>query len=226
MIAKLKKVLLANTMMRYLPLFLFLSFLFHSAWVFARIPIGLGFQGGVNLANISVEYLTLSYEYDFSKRTGMMAGGFVEVEVVKFFSIQYDLLYVQKGAVWEVESVFPVTSTFKLDYFEMAFLFKAKVGQPMFKMYMFAGPNLGLLITAVQEVKVGGQSTSINIKDLYRGVDLALDLGGGAEFAFAPKVALFVNVRYSMGLMEIYRSQYEAWKLNGTQILGGTKFTF
>lgn len=206
----------------FLCLLVFLFVIFSVTIVSSKGSFSLGIQGGVNFANVSVEYLDPTFEYDFSKRMGMMFGFLIEREVAKFISIQADILYVQKGAVWELGFI---TTTFKLDYIEMPVLFKAKFGPPVFKINMFAGPNLGILISAHQEMKVDGQVGSVDIKALYRNLDIALDFGGGFEFAFTPKFALFINIRYSLGVIGVYESQLEEWKLNGTQILAGTKFT-
>ncbi len=65
---------------------------------------------------------------------------------------------------------------------------------------------------------------TIDYKKITRPIDIAFDFGGG-EFAFNPKVALFTNVCYSLGVYDIDETDIGEWKSNGIQILAGTKFT-
>jgi len=207
----------------FLCLLVFLFVIFSVTIVSSKGNLSIGIQGGVNFANASVEP---DIGKDYTARIGLMVGGLMELDITQFFAFKLDLLYVEKGAKWETETNDTTSkSTWKFDYVEFPMLFKAKFEQPMFEVNVFIGPNLGILLNAKGISEVGGESMTIDFKEITRPIDIAFDFGGGGEFAFNPKVALFTNIRYSLGVYDIDETDIGEWKSNGIQILAGTKFT-
>ena len=183
--------------------------------------MSLGFRGGVNFANAIIEGVSLSP----SKRTGMMLGGLIEINISDAISIQSEVLYVQKGAEFSVSvGGLSTTTTWKFNYIEFPILFKEKYGSSSFKPYIFFGPYLGLRLNAESEVKFGTQSLTLDLKNSTESTDFGLDIGLGGEYSVSEKTALSGDVRYSAGLSDIDKSSVISWRPTGIQILLGVKF--
>lgn len=213
-----------NTSNIYLSILVFLFVIFSVTIVSSKGNLSIGIQGGVNFANASVEP---DIGKDYTARIGLMVGGLMELDITQVFAFQLGLLYVEKGAKWETETNDTTSkSTWKFDYVEFPMLFKAKFEQPIFEVNVFIGPNLGILLNAKGVSEVGSESMTIDYKKITKPIDIAFDFGGGGEFSFSPKVALFTNIRYSLGVYDIDETNIGEWKSNGIQILAGTKFTF
>ena len=167
------------------------------------IDIKPGVRAGVDFMKIGGE----DAADDNNRRTGFMIGGFVLVDA-GLIAVQPELMYIQKGTSRE-ETIrgTTVTRTLKLDYIEVPVLVKLQVPlEEGITPSVFAGPTLGLNVTAEAEAEAEGESATEDISDDVSGTDFGLTLGGGVDIDF-PVGTLMGNVRYGFGLTNIDDSE-------------------
>ena len=183
-------------------------------WLFLLTPltahasdIRLGIQGGVNLANASVEPAASP---ELTSRTGIVGGGFFEVDAGSSLYAVGEANYVQKGAKQG-------TTTFKYDYLSFVALLKLQPSLPVIKPFAFVGAGIDTRMTA-QTQTAAGQVEDPNISSL----DFTGQLGAGVELemTFWP-FNFFVSGRYSLGLLDVDSRTSQVWKNKGLQLLAG-----
>ncbi|MCK4461905.1 MAG: PorT family protein [candidate division Zixibacteria bacterium] len=154
--------------------------------------IGFGVKGGLNLAN-----LTGADSEGFDSKTGLVAGGFVKLNIAPNLAIQPEVLFTQKGSKGDLG--FGATAKFELNYIEVPVLLRFSfptTGE--LKPFLFAGPAMAFIQTAEFTVEVSGQSASLDIAN-EKSNDLGLVVGGGIELATGG-VNLVVEARVTAGL--------------------------
>ena len=225
--------------MRYilkLTVLLICVFLWVSPVAYTQVPVRLGVDAGINFANQSLS--NNPYGDSKTSRLGFLFGGLAEIGIANIWSIQAEPRYIQKG--WKVPDAFSITGpsgpeiigtadlVYKLDYLEIPVLLKAKFGIADFKPFVFGGPNIGFLLSAIGEgagYDVQSQRRiSLDVKDNYKSVDLSVDLGAGAEYQFSQNICLISDARYSLGFNNLNNkssSSGDAIKSYGIQILAG-----
>ena len=151
---------------------------------------------------------------DLSPRTSLQMGLAFDLGVTSSFSIQPELLYVQKGNK-EVKSVkvLNVTTTttdyLKMNYLEIPVLAKIKFGNDQTEFYITTGPSLGVAISGEQKRVVASSlipsSTSEKIQfgtgddALFKRFDLGWQLGIGAVLH-----GFTIDVRYGSSVITIF----------------------
>jgi opacity protein-like surface antigen len=195
----------------------------------AQIEFGIGLKTGLNFGTLSLTPETLGQGVTKGGRTGFMIGAAGELGFAKMFYITLEPTYCGKGCQFTAGTT---TQTLAYNYLNLPVLFKVKFLKGMVRPYAFAGPNLGILLSASSTVEgaQGAQGGSTDIKQFTSGSDFAIDFGGGAEFNVIPKLGLTADVRYSLGLSDINNTPAApggtALKINtrGFQILIGAMF--
>ena len=214
----------------------------HHYNAFGQMPIRLGFVGGLNIANQSYSVSPFGLALDAkASRIAVIVGGVVELGISNLWYLQLEPRYVQKGSKY---GDFAITGAggptvlgtssliIKLDYIEIPILLKAKFGDGDFRPFVLAGPSTGFNIAANLDVPGSGvssqsQVTTNDIKDQTELIDVAIDLGVGAEYQFGSTIALLANVRYSFGLTNIAKNQLAStgtMRSTGLQLLVGALF--
>jgi hypothetical protein len=142
----------------------------------AQIP-SFGIKGGLNLANTNGE--------DVDYRAGLSVGAFVSIPAGPMLALQPEALFSQKG-----EKIGGEKST--INYLEVPVLLKLSPSLPgdMVRPIFFAGPSLGLLLSA--------KSGDVDFKNVMKSSDFGLIFGGGVEFG-----KLSLDARYNLGLSAI-----------------------
>ena len=113
-----------------------------------------------------------------NRRTGILVGGFLLADFAGPFAVQPELMYIQKGAGQErtLPDGTTVTRTFKLDYIEVPILVKLQVPlEEGITPSVFAGPTLGLNVTAEREDEAEGESAR---EDISTTEDISDDVSG------------------------------------------------
>jgi hypothetical protein len=164
-----------------------------TAYSFAQI--GLGIKGGVNFANVS----GTDAPPNAKTLTGFAAGGYLEISLPLLFTIQPEILYSQKGTTYD-QSIFGtnVKVTAKLNYLEIPVLVKYSFPVPVVKPSLYAGPAMGILLSAKAKAEAAGQSQEEDIKSQTTSTDFGLVVGASANIAI-----ITVDVRYTLGLTTI-----------------------
>jgi opacity protein-like surface antigen len=183
---------------------------------FSQTSIGLGLEGGINIANMN-----MTPDFNTSTRTGLMVGGFVDIGVSRVIAIRPGLRYVMKGFTVTQNNI---TLTDKLSYFEIPVLLKASIPLDRIKPYFVAGPTLGIRVSGTEEITDGTQVQTSDLGQFVETIDFGLYFGGGMEFRVASNTDIFAGFGYSLGLTNISKQTTSVFKNYGIQITGGVKF--
>ncbi|MBI2070402.1 MAG: PorT family protein [Elusimicrobia bacterium] len=187
-------------------------------------------RGGVQLGpSTSLPGYDTGSTVQDQNETSFWGGVHAEIALKEPFYIQPELLY----APYEISLYCPSgcaainPAKYELSYLELPVLLKAKFGKGNFKPYVFAGPNIGFLLDSsiTTQINIFGYSAGIKIdlKDATESIKLAGDIGWGVEWAFHKSVSFVADMRYSLGLTEIYKGS-SGNKLNGFKGLFGIAF--
>jgi len=182
-----KKLMLSITIVSLFVLLL-------SSVSFSQIGFGRGIKGGLVTSTFTGDDAT-----DAMRRTGYIAGVFMNFGLGPL-GIQPEILYVMKGADFEDEEEgVPINVRFKIGYIEIPILAKLTISAlPAFKLFVFGGPSVALLVSAKGETEIGSTTLEIDIKDDLKNFDVGLVLGVGVGLS-----RLTFDVRYIMGSSSI-----------------------
>ena len=139
-----------------------------------------GLKGGLNLANLGEDATGIEY------RIGIHAGGFASIPVVAGFLLQPEIVYSQQGAQADFGD-----DELKYDYLNIPVMVKFMLTNHF---NLQAGPQLGILLSAQQEVN----RQDVDIKDSLKSSDFGVGFGLGYETA--DNVA--IDVRYNWGISD------------------------
>jgi opacity protein-like surface antigen len=205
---------------------------------YAQTKISLGARAGLAFSNMSFSP-DVSSQITKSSRTGFEFGAVAEFGFGKMFALQVEPMYATGGCKLSGplfnNGYYSINgkSTYKLAYLEIPILFKVKIpvtGQVM--PYAFAGPNIGINLSAKETDEPDGYASQENDqKDYVSSVNFALDFGAGASFALNKATSLMLDVRYSLGLSNILSDKGkqslgsdQSIKTNGLKIIAGVLF--
>jgi opacity protein-like surface antigen len=172
-----------------------------------------GIKGGINMANLAGDDID-----DNEMKMAFGGGIWMNYAFNEAFSLQPELLYMLKGADWDNGDY-----TIKLSYIDLNIL--AKYSIPMegnFAPYLFAGPSLGMNISAKEEYK--GESEDL---DDVKSMDIGAMLGVGFDYMLESGGCISFDARYAMGLTTIDDSDSEDdVKTTGIMVMVGYGFAF
>jgi hypothetical protein len=212
--------------------FLLLASLFASGYA-AHAQVSVIPKGGLTLSTVRTSG---GSGFDFSQgdvryQPGFAAGIALDVPVAGngFFSVQPELLYVQKGhgveAAGDGGSAVRLTETF--NYLEVPVLGKFNFGGERVKAYVNAGPSVayalngrftqdisgGLLAFSSESKYVFGEEPDNSIGDdtyrspkHYNRVDVGMQFGGGFGLKVGPGTVL-LDARYGLGLTNFFKGR-------------------
>jgi hypothetical protein len=171
--------------------------------------IKFGVKGGFSLADLTFKpEITNS---PFTNKAGAVGGISLNVGLCSFFSLQPEVLYVQKGTKGsETIEGEEVTGKYEFDYVEVPLLLNfsfAKEGSS-FVPSIFAGPYAGFNTRAKIKVTEAGESYSEDFKDEVKDTEFGLTFGIG----LGKKIGhgkIVLDVRYDLGLTNIAEGMAE-----------------
>lgn len=121
-------------------------------------------------------------------KAGLVVGAGLDIPVADIFSVQPELLFIQKG----FEGFDPV----HYNYLEIPVLGKVNFGTDQIKAFANIGPSFGFL------VGVSSDGDRIDLDDSDNRLDVGLQLGGGVGIPAGPGTVQ-VELRYGLGLTNI-----------------------
>jgi hypothetical protein len=198
-------------------LFATLITIFGNSFLSAQIALGL--KAGANFGNVHTTQALNDLTPDFKYATGAVAGGVAEISFGKYFAIQPELNWVQKGfrfsegidiPVGSIDIPAGVEATIRTNYLEFPLLAKAKVGNDIIQAYAVLGPSIGYalngkLITRTRLFfEFDPIRTDLNFDNLdYNRFEVAAVGGLGLQVNFNGG-KWFADARYTQGLTELY----------------------
>lgn len=159
--------------------------------------------------------------------TGVQLGAVANFGISELFSIQPELLFVQKGYKFEEDDM---SVTGKYSYLEVPVLAKISFGNEQLKGFVTAGPTLGYWLSGKDTFKADGGEISgdIDFDDDEDGEEKRFEAGASIGVGLAYKVgpgALNFDVRYGAGFTSVYESEGDA-KLKNSGISISVAYLF
>lgn len=151
-----------------------------------------GLKSGLNVSTINGDNSS-----DYQPRFGLMAGGFAELCVGDYASVQPEIQYSQQGAKYT--DINGYDGTIKLDYINVPVMGKFKVSKSFI---VEAGPQMGFLLSAKDKFKSSIDSGTTDIKDSINNLDFGANLG----LDYDQQNGWLFGVRYNLGLSNIYKN--------------------
>ncbi|MEJ2719879.1 MAG: porin family protein, partial [bacterium] len=153
--------------------------------------VGGGFKAGMNIATLSGDEADAA---DVESVTGLIAGGYLRIELSDHFALQPELLFSRNGAKGDTLGL---EGTVTLDYIEVPVLLRYSLGHAgRFTQRLFAGPSIRGRLSAEAEADNGYvRSLDTLVRPFDFGVVFGADFGillGRPEFT--------LEVRYLLGL--------------------------
>jgi hypothetical protein len=188
---------------------------------YSQTQFSLGLEAGLNIANVSVTPTATT-----SGRTALIIGGVADIGFSRQFGIVTGLRYIMKGYSNTFNNgAATQTDNVKLNFLEFPALLKVKFPLTEVKPYLIAGPTLGISVSSTVESTAGTQSATSDVSSSVESIDFGLFFGAGLDFNVAPKIDLFAQSGYSLGLSNILKGNTTTTIKNyGIQITGGVKF--
>ncbi|WP_437400014.1 porin family protein [Flagellimonas lutimaris] len=160
-----------------------------------------GMHSGLNLANVIISdglsdtntrvsfNAGISGEYYFSDRWGLKG------------KLIYDSKGWADGFIEDEENNSSTTTNFKLNYLSIPIMANWHFGSNR-NWYLNFGPYMGLLISA-KDSELG-----IDVKEVFKSIDLGLALGIGYKFKVSENAQLFVEFDGQSGFVDIFEENY------------------
>jgi len=175
----------------------------------------IGGRVGLDIGNFAYDP-ALPAGFTGSSVTGLLIGGQLEAWYSEMWALSVQLLYDQKGTHIDYSSG---VSGFTLSgsddavfgYLEVPVLAKVAFGSGDFKPYLFAGPSIGILLSATSR----NNGTSTDVDSNFNTLDLAALVGAGVSYKPGGGPTLFLDAGYAIGLINILK--------NGTSPSGGSE---
>jgi hypothetical protein len=186
------------------------------------IEIEKGIKLGFNLSSLSTD---LDHNYEMTSKTGFCIGGFLLFRMGGGLELEPGILFTMKGGKWEYSgTTYNYALIYKFNYLEIPVLVKMSV--PLSKnVYPFftGGPFLSLKMGAKGIAEItpkSGQPTEDEFETDIKFLDFGLIFGGGASMSLREKVKISLEIRYSLGLANIDKSEESFKTRNLLFVLG------
>jgi opacity protein-like surface antigen len=166
-----------------------------------------------------------------SYHTGFLVGAQMDDWFNDMWAISVQLLYDQKGSYINVNGSSALDEE-ALSYLEIPILAKVALGSGDVKPYLFAGPSIGIQLSATRTYD-NVSSTSMSDDTDYNKIDLAVLVGAGVSYKLAGGSSLFLDAGYAIGLINIAKNNAyntsasgasETVKTNDIRIAAGILF--
>ena len=171
---------------------------------------------------------------DTGSRTRLAVGLSAEIGLARWFAIQPELNYMQRGLEIPEADGRGTTGSLGFDYLEVPVFAKARymVGEGV-RPFIMTGPSIGFLvgksafITDAQGRKQSVPSAELN--NQYQGVNFAWNFGLGSDVDLGKQWSMVFDMRYSVGMSNILTTTGQggdpdaSLSLNGFQFFAGIK---
>jgi hypothetical protein len=174
--------------------------------VFASVSTGsaqqvsFGPRAGLNIASQSISKLS-SYE-NLYWRPGVIAGLELDLGFTEVFTLSLSMLYDQKGVFDDFDSPPGGSLDLKIDYLEFPILAKIIMPLGTVNPYFFAGPSLGIKLSATGTPSRG---SSTNYDEVIGTTDFSFVPGIGLQIALQ-KFSINVDAGFALGLTNVNQS--------------------
>ncbi len=198
---------------------LFAAFIAVLSTAAAQAQIALGLKVGSNFGTVHTTETLDKLTPDFKYAPGWTVGGVAEINFGKYFALQPEVNWMQKGFRFDENFDIPVgkvnipagaEATVRTNYIEVPLLAKLKLGNDRVQAYAVLGPSFGYglngkIITRTRLLfELDPINTNLNFDQInYERFDVSGTGGLGVQFNFNG-VKVFADARYTHGFTELY----------------------
>lgn len=165
---------------------------------------GAGFKAGLVMAKATgdnIDAIEADAGVDASYLMGFAVGGFIEYSFSPSFAIQPEILYNTKGVKFEEGDV---SEKITLTYMQIPVLLKFNIPTAgNFDPFIYAGPSVGILLSANDKLEGTTDDYDEDIKDFFKSTDFSAVLGVGAGIPMGTSGQLSFEFRYDLGLTNV-----------------------
>lgn len=180
-------------MRRVLPLLL--AAIWISSLSFGQISISTGIKGGISSSTFGGDVTGTQ-----SPLRSNAAGLFFEIDLPGPINLQPEVLLCSKGTT---ENALTTTTKTSLTYIEIPFLIRYTLSIPVIEPALFAGPSVGMLLSAKRRSdSLGVVSQETDIKSLLSSTDYGIVVGASVSLPLYI-TDLSIEARYHYGLTTI-----------------------
>lgn len=185
----------------------------------AQAQVALGLKVGSNFGTVHTTETLGRLSPDFKYAPGWTVGGIAEINFGKYFALQPEVNWMQKGFRFDEAFDIPVgkinipagaEATVRTNYVEVPLLAKVKLGNDRVQAYAVLGPSFGYglngkIITRTRLLfELDPINTNLNFDQLdYNRFEVSGTGGLGVQFNFNG-VKVFGDARYTHGFTELY----------------------
>ena len=163
--------------------------------------VAVGVKAGVSVANL--QFIEEDEKIDLDGRVGFVGGVFLIWPANQRFALQTEALYVQKGAS---HNAVGLEAHLNLDYVDVPVLLRVSTAGsgsgPAF--HVFGGPSVGVRVRARSNAVFDGESSSVDVGDDVKRLDVGLVAGAGIDVG-----RFVVDARFTWGLSNINNNPRE-----------------
>jgi hypothetical protein len=186
-----------------------------------------GIKGGIDLGTFG----GADKPSDLKHRMGIAGGISCKIGLVAGLSLQPEVMYIQKGAVMEVntlDNIYTIDDkhTAMLDYIDIPVLVKFNFPIPVFSPYIEGGVSYGILLSAKDKHELSSNapgptssSDETDYKDFVTKNDLSWIVGVGFDLSI-----LEIDARYMIGTKKLYKDSDAKIFNNGIILTAGLRF--
>ncbi|HMR93191.1 MAG TPA: porin family protein [Chitinophagaceae bacterium] len=173
---------------------IFLAIAFISTGIIVNAQAKFGAKAGVNFYKFGGED---GGDLPSQKmKPGFYLGGFAQLPLADAITIQPELLFSNQGTLQKASGG---KVTWNLNYINIPVMVQYNT---LSGFYAETGPEVGLLMSAKQKMKMDGESDTNDIKEYLKGVNFSWGLGIGYRL----ESGLGIGARYNLGLSNILDS--------------------
>ncbi|MEP6781242.1 MAG: porin family protein [Gemmatimonadaceae bacterium] len=167
----------------------------------------IGITAGATFSNVKT-----SSDLNLSNRTGSTFGVSLQLPAGQTFTLQPELLFIQKGSKFSSSSI---NGNFRLDYVEIPLLLRYDISRGTIGPHIYAGPSVGFNVGChVSGSLTSSATTSTDCtKDNFKpkSLDYGITVGGGVDFNLGG-LAATGGARYGIGLADIRNDNSAAFR--------------
>ena len=145
---------------------------------------------------------------DIKTKIGFNAGGLVNIPISQMFAFQPEVIYNGEGGR---QTDGDDRVNYNLNYINIPLLVQFTSASGF---YAEVGPQIGFLMSAKADTKIGGTSSDTEIKDQLKTANFSAAIGAG----FRMSSGLGIGARYNVGLGSIAEDSNSDLKTRGFQV--------
>ncbi len=176
----------------------------------AQISFNKGIKAGLNVSTLRIDD---TGNADIQTKNGIVAGGFLELDLLGPLNFQAEALFTQKGAKSEENTVEGLTvTTFSVNYLEIPVFakFSTPVAPPLVTANFYGGPAFAFKIS--EDISAERDGAEIPVEgDLatsaeFKSSDVGAVAGANLSFSALGLASLIIDLRYTLGLSHIAKN--------------------